>query len=293
MALPVRNPAPLNHPESQTMNTLNPTIGSINGFLSDNEMRRIAPSLFTPHAAPGVSDRYQYVSTIDVLNTMRKAGYEPVKAGQGTARKPDGGQYTRHVVRMMHRDFLDPSKRNVGDVVPQVILQNSHNRTSAFHLGSGLERLVCSNGLAVPVAAMSGLRVLHNDVNIHDHILEGLEYIREVTETIVTPQIEAMTAKVLSKAMQRDFAQAVTVLKYGEVRDDHVEPLLAVRRGEDEGDSLWAVLNRIQENAVRGGYDAKDAAGRSVKAKPIAAIARDLDFNLDLWSLGAKVLEVA
>jgi hypothetical protein len=263
------------------------------GFLTDNEMRRVAPSLFAPHAAPGTSDRYQYVSTVDIINTMRKAGYEPVKAGQSLARTGGSGLFNRHVVRMMHRDFLDPSKRNVGDVVPQVILQNSHNRTSAFHLGAGLERLVCSNGLAVSVAQLSGLRVLHNDVSIHDHILEGLEYIREVTETIVTPQVEAMTAKVLSKAMQRDFAQAVTVLKFGEARNDHVDSLLSVRRAEDEGDTLWTVLNRVQENAIRGGYDATDASGRHIKAKPIAAIARDLDFNLDLWTLGAKMLELA
>jgi hypothetical protein len=275
------------------MNTGNiRTVGSLAGYMTDADLRRAAPSLFATHAAPGMSDRYQFVNTHEVLKTMRLAGYEAVKAGQAVARTSDGS-YTRHVVRMMHTDYLDSSRRNVGDVVPQVIIQNAHNRTSAFHLGAGLERLVCSNGMAVSVAALSGLRVLHSDANIHDHILEGVQYIREVTETVVTPQIEAMTAKILSKAMQRDFAKAVTVLKWGEEREDHVAPLLAARRAEDEGDSLWVVLNRIQENAVRGGYEAKDAAGRNVKARPLNSIAKDIDFNLNLWTLGAKVLELA
>jgi hypothetical protein len=244
--------------------------------------------------SPSTSARYQFVSTIDVINTMRKAGYEPVKAGQGVTRGNTGhGPYNRHVVRMMHRDYLDPANRQAGDVVPQVLLQNAHNRTSAFQLGCGLERLICSNGLAVSVAQFAGFRVLHNDVNIHDHILEGLEYIREVTDTVVTPQVEAMTRKVLSKAMEREFAEAATFLKFGEVRPDHIDPFLAVRREEDAARNLWNVLNRIQENAVRGGYDTKDAVGRDVKAKPMLSIARDVDFNLDLWSLGAKVLELA
>jgi hypothetical protein len=265
----------------------------MNTFLTDSVLRTVSPSMFATSAAPGASDRYQYVNTVDVVNTLRSAGYQPVRAGQAVCRKADGGQYVRHFVRMMHTDYLDASKRQVGDVVPQIMLTNSHNRTSAFRLDAALERLVCSNGMAVPVASLAGLRVLHNDAGIHDHILEGVQYIREVTETIITPQVEEMTRKVLSKAMARDFASAATYLKFGEVREDHVEPFLAARRAEDEGYSVWAVLNRIQENAVRGGYAAKDAAGRDVKARPINSIARDFDFNLDLWTLGAKVLELA
>lgn len=266
---------------------------SARGYLTNDDLRRIAPSVFAPSAAPGASDRYQYVSTLDMIDTMRAAGYQPVKAGQAKARTPDGAQFTRHVVRMMHTHYLDASNRKVGDIVPQVIIQNSHNRTSAFHLSAGLERLWCSNGMATPIGDFVGQRILHNDPKIHDRILEGLEYVREVTDTIVTPQVARMTEKVLSKAMQRDFALAASLLKYGETREDHVDDLLSVRRAEDEGDSLWLVLSRIQENAVRGGYASKDAAGRSVKAKPIANIARDLDFNIDLWTLGAKVLELA
>lgn len=269
------------------------TIGSRNGFMSNAELLAVAPSMFAKHAMPGVSDAYQFARTIDVVDTLRLAGYEPVKAGQAKARVPGGAEYTRHEVRLMHRDYLDPANRKAGDVVPQVLLRNSHDRTSAFQMGAGLFRLVCSNGLAVSVAELAGLRVLHNDKNLHDHIIDGTNLIREVTETVITPQVEAMTRMVLTKAMARDFAEAATYFKFGEVKADHVDPFLAAHRAEDEGYDLWRVLNRIQENAVRGGYEAKDVLGRNVKARPITNIARDVDFNLNLWSLGAKVLELA
>lgn len=270
------------------------TQGHTRGFLTDAEMRSIAPALFSDRPAANVSDAYQFVNTMDIVNTMRKIGYEPIKVGQAEVRGASAkSQFTRHEVRMMHRDYLAWDKRAVGDVVPQVLVRNSHDRTSSFQFYAGLERLQCSNGLAVSVAELAGLRVLHNDRNIFDNVIEGVGLIREITETIITPQVEAMTRKVLTKAMERDFAEAATFLKFGVVKPEHVDSFLAVRREADEGRALWNVLNRIQENAVRGGYDTIDALGRNVKARPIANIARDVDFNLNLWSLGAKVLELA
>lgn len=263
------------------------------GFLNNDEMRAMAPSIFTDHAGPGATNRYQLVKTIDVIDTMRAAGYVPVKAGQSSVRTDGGGIYNKHIVRLMHKDYLAMDARRVGDVVPQVLLQNSHNRSSAFHLSAGLFRLTCSNGLAVSCAALAGLRVLHNDTDIHKHIIQGTNLVRQITDDVITPQVEAMTRKVLSKAMEREFALAATFLKWGEVKEDQVDHLLTVQREGDDGRSLWQVLNRIQENAVKGGYQTVNRAGHTMTARPISSIARDVDFNVNLWTLGAKVLEAA
>lgn len=262
--------------------------------LQDADLQRFAPSVFTDHALPGVSDRYQFVRTSDVLNTMRDVGYIPVQAGQARSRTEDGRVYTRHVVKMTHKDNLKPkADRRVGDVIPQIVLTNSHNRTSSFQLMAGLYRLVCSNGMVTSAGEFANVRVLHNDPEIHAHIIDGTNLIRELTESVVTPQVSRMLELELADSTIREFAEAATFLKFGDVRPDHVEHFLNVRREADEGRSLWAVLNRVQENAVRGGYTVRDAAGRNVTQRGIGSITRDADFNVNLWQLGAKVLELA
>jgi hypothetical protein len=258
--------------------------------LGDTDIKRVAPCVFAEHAKPGVSDRYQFVRTIEVVNSMRDAGYEVTKVTTSKARSDDGLMYSKHAVRLTHRDYLG-GNICVGDVVPQVMLTNSHNRTSAFHLQAALERLACNNGLMISVAAFAGARVLHNDVNIFDNIIDGTNLVREVTESVALPSIHRMMALELSDSQANEFALAATYLKFGEIKPDHVPHLLATRRAEDEGRSLWAVLNRVQENSVKGGYAARDRAGRNVTVRGIQSVDRDLDFNGSLWQLGAKVAE--
>ena len=272
------------------MNATITTRGSSKGFLNTSEIQRLAPAVFTDHAAPNVSERYQYVDTSAILATLEGLGYVAVKAGQSVARSAAGQSYTKHVIRVMHQDYLQDKMRMVGDVVPQIILQNSHNRTSAFHLSAGLFRLVCSNGLAVESAGFASVRVLHNDPDIHGHIIDGTNLIREVTENTIVPQIATMHRIELSRDQEWAFARAASVLKAGDVMtDDDIAHLLEVRREEDAGRTMWQVLNRVQENVVKGGYTTTDRGGRTVTARGITSATRDLDFNLRLWTLAGRV----
>jgi hypothetical protein len=81
------------------------------------------------------------------------------------------------------------------------------------------------------------------------------------------------------------------VLRFGEDRAKQYEPsaLLGARRAEDEGRSVWAVLNRIQENAMRGGAEGRSANGRAVRSRELKGISQDLEFNGSLWRLAEEV----
>lgn len=256
--------------------------------LSNDAILGRAPSVFATKAGPGASDRYQFVSTIEVVDTMRSAGFHVVNASQSKSKTEDGRMFTRHALRLVHEDYMGGVSK-VGDVVPQVVMTNSHNRTSAYALSAGLYRLVCMNGMMTPAAAFANIRVLHNDREMQKHVIEGIAAIRELSEATALPTIAKMQQLELSDSQVLQFAQAATLFKFGEVKADHTEGMLQVRRPEDEGRSLWTVLNRVQENAVRGGYMARDAANRNVTVRGIQSVDRDLDFNANLWSLAARI----
>jgi hypothetical protein len=259
--------------------------------LTLEEVATRAPSVFAPNAVPGVSDRYQFVDTAAVLQRLMTTGYVPTSASQSASRTVEGKLYTKHVVRVTHERYLGNGPRQVGDVVLEVVITNSHNRSSAWHLQCGLYRLVCANGMVTNAGSFASVRVLHNDNRIHDLIAEGLEQIETATSAMVLPQVERMQKLRLTTGQTRDFALAATVLQSGKPNAAEVDNLLRARREEDARDSMWCVLNRIQENVIRGGYTTIDSLGRIRVAPGIRSATRDLDFNVRLWSLASAVTE--
>ena len=86
-----------------TNGTLSPAL-----TLSNDDLRRVAPSIFATHPYHDVSDRYRFLPTIHVLDILRDRGFHPVKATQSTTRLADKREFTRHMVRLRHADHLNP-----------------------------------------------------------------------------------------------------------------------------------------------------------------------------------------
>lgn len=259
--------------------------------LTDGDFQRLAPSAFANEPAPGASPRYQFVRTADVVDTLRAEGWEVVNASQSAAKVPGGETYVKHVVKLMHRDYID-GKVVVGDYIPELAITNAHNRTAAYELLAALRVLACDNGMMATAGDYGRIRVLHNDPKMKEHIIEGMGLVREVQENYAAPRIERMRAIELQPAQAIEFATGATLLKWGDARPDHAEALLQVRRAEDDGNSLWQVMNRVQENAMKGGYQARDRAGRNITVAGINSVNRDIDFNVALWQFGNKVLDI-
>lgn len=270
----------------------NPGVGKLDP-IDRTTLKKMVPSVFAEQPHPKVSGAYKFVKTVDILDTLSENGFQVVQARQSSARDETGIQYVKHMLRLAHADYIGKGIRKVGDVVPEIVLTNSHNRTSAFVLEAGLFRLICSNGLMAAATSFAGARVLHNDPQIYAHIVSGAEAIQNMTHAVAIPMIEKMQKLRLSKSQQDEFAVAATLLKWGTEKPDQAAQLLAPRRAEDEGDSLWAVMNRVQENAVKGGYRAQDRSGRNMTVHGIKSVDRDREFNLDLWNLTAEIAEHA
>jgi len=259
--------------------------------LTNSDIARSAPSVFAEEAGPGASDRYQFVRTADVIDTMRSEGWEVVSATQSRTLNSEKKPYAKHLVRLVHNDYLT-GKLAVGDYVPELAMTNSHNRTSAYEMMAALKVLACLNGLMIPSATYGRIRVLHNDPKMMDHILDGTNLVREVHTNLALPRIEKMKKVELSKQQAIEFATGATLLKWGEKREDHVDGLLSVRRAEDDSNTLWSVFNRVQENAMKGGYAAQDRGGRNITVSGIHSVNRDIDFNGNIWTFANRVLDI-
>lgn len=101
---------------------------------------------------------------------------------------------------------------------------------------------------------------------------------------------EGMKDTRLSSDEQRVLAEASLVARYGEdespVRPDQI---IAPRRREDVGQSLWQTFNVIQENLIRGGISGRrqtaDGRIRRSQTRAINGIDQNVGLNRALWTL--------
>ena len=140
-------------------------VSPVTAPLSSQDLRRCAPSVFAEHARPGVSSRYTFVSTAQVVALLRDEGWEPVKACEQRVRMPERAGFQMHEIRFARRTDLDAGALHVGSTRPEMILQNAHDGSRAYRIDAGLYRLVCRNGLTVAHADFAHVSIRHVDVS--------------------------------------------------------------------------------------------------------------------------------
>lgn len=257
--------------------------------ISIDRIARVAPSVFAEHPHEGVSAKYSFISTSDVLEKCIAEGLVPVSARQSRA-KADRRDFTRHELRLVREADLNNPLKIVGDTHYQVCLTNSHDRAAAFTLNAGLFRLVCSNGMTVPVGGHSaGFKVRHTgDVS---EVIEGVFEVLEAQDDVLG-QIDEYRSLLVPVDAQVAFAKAAL-----ELRDSTIEltpeTILRPRRWLDADSErsnlpkpdLWTTLNVVQENLQKGGVRGTSATGRRLRTRALTDISADQKLNKALFVL--------
>lgn len=261
-----------------------------NTGVKEENLRKYVPSIFATEAHESRSDRYEFIPTWNVLQAMQKEGFVIVSAQQARTRDVSKREYTKHLLRIRHRDDIE-KRAVVGDTVFELLLKNSHDGTSLYELMGGLFRFVCANGMVVGDHLMEPLKVMHKG-NVADGVIEASYSIIEDAPK-VNQYIEAWKALALNPQEQLLFAAEAAKLRFEnkEEKDIPVTPqqLLLPKRPEDTGNSLWATFNRVQENCIKGGMEGRtrDARNRLVRrsVRQVKGIDQDVRLNKALWNL--------
>ncbi|HZW61169.1 MAG TPA: DUF932 domain-containing protein [Candidatus Babeliales bacterium] len=258
-------------------------------------LRRISPSIFTAEGAAGTSDKYQHISTIEVVNGLMSEGFMPVKAMQNRTRKADKALFTKHMLRFRHISSIP----TVGGLFPELVLVNSHDGLSSYRLMAGLYRLICSNGL-VAGDTFKEVRVRHQGDVVGNVIQGTYEVMKEATQLL--EHAEQMGRVELSQPEKEIFADVVHQLRFD--GDDTLtkeaikpEQFLRPRRYQEKGkDDLFTVFNIAQENAIKGGLRgwARDEKGRVKRAstREIKSIDQNNALNRALWTLAERMIQL-
>jgi hypothetical protein len=256
--------------------------------MNNQDLIESYPSIFAGSPSPEVSEKYKFIRTSEVLDSLQEIGWSPRQMSEVRARKPHTKGFQKHLIRLTNPNF--DTAKTVGEEVPELVLTNSHNGKNSFSFRIGIYRLVCSNGLVIPTEEFSNITVKHVG-NMASQIKEVIDRMSSSFPSVYADIKKMKSRKLTSKEMST-FARSASELRNPNLSKSltvGIEDILSVSRAEDEGDDLWKVYNRIQENLMNGNFEIKTKKGAR-KGASIRSIDKGIKINEGLWELAKSYL---
>ena len=257
-------------------------------YLSKENMKSLAPSIFAEKPSSEVSKHYTHIPTTKVIDDMEMLGWKPIEAKEVKARKNSTRGFQKHLIVFRNDDVVINGED--GDTVfPQILLTNSHDGKNAFQFQAGLYRLICSNGLVIADTQFEAVKMRHMGYTFED--LQ--EKIKEMVEKLplTVESMNKMKAQEMEQEQIIQFAKDALNTRFKEdelnrIQIDLKELVNPVRK-EDQGNDLWSVFNVVQEKIVTGDFEYR-AAGKVRKAREIKNFKQDMKINKELFNVALE-----
>ncbi|HCJ8985585.1 DUF932 domain-containing protein [Escherichia coli] len=250
--------------------------------LTREELFRVVPSVFSEDKHASRSEKYTYIPTIFLLDSLQREGFQPFFACQTRVRDPGRREHTKHMLRLRREGQI------TGKQVPEIILLNSHDGTSSYQMLPGLFRAVCQNGL-VCGESFGEVRVPHKG-DVVSQVIEGAYEVLGIFDRVEEKR-DAMQSLLLPPPVQQALAKAALTYRFGEDHQPVTESqILSPRRWQDESNDLWTTWQRIQENLIKGGLSGRNAKGGRSHTRAVRGIDGDVKLNRALWVMAETLL---
>lgn len=250
--------------------------------LTNDELMVHVPSVFGTDKHESRSDRYTYIPTITLLESLKQEGFQPFFACQTRVRDLNKRDHTKHMLRLRREGQI------TGKQVPEIILLNSHDGSSSYQMLPGLFRFVCQNGL-VCGETFGEVRVPHKG-NVVEKVIEGAYEVLGIFDRVEDKRDAMQSLLLPPPPIQQAFAKAALTYRFGEEHQPVTEAqILKPRRYEDRQDDLWSVFNRCQENLLKGGLPGRTAKGKRSHTRAVKGIDGDVKLNRALWVMAEEL----
>lgn len=268
-------------------------IESRNGLpLQLEQIAQACPAVLATDKHRSRSERYTYVSTMDVMQALDGEGFKPFSIMQGGSRDEEKRGFTKHLIRFRS----ETAARHVDGSVYEVCMLGSHDGTTSTQLYGGFFRFACKNGTIFFNGEATCVKVPHVG-DIIPEVIEGAYTVVERGHTAVE-HVNNFKQITLNRDERRAFAASVLPLRFGEETAPVApEALLVPHRSEDQAPDLWTTFNVVQENIIRGGLGystQRPADGRWVhrSTRAVRSVDGNVNLNRGLWVLAEEMAKI-
>jgi hypothetical protein len=258
------------------------------GFMSDEQIKEIAPAVFTQKPSNEVSKHYTHIPTTKVINDMRTLGWDVVDVKEVKARKAKTRGVQKHMVVFRNPDVVINGED--GDTVfPQILLTNSHDGKNAFTFTAGLFRLVCENGLVISTTQFEDVKMRHMGYTFEDLQQNIREMVAKLPLTVES--MNKMKEVEMKQEQALEFAKRALETRFDEKQMNRInvdlDALLTPTRVEDTGNDVWSVFNVVQEKIIDGDFE-YITGSKTRKARRVKNFKQDQKINKELFELALE-----
>jgi hypothetical protein len=193
-----------------------------------------------------------YIPTIDVVQKLQNEGWLINGVDEQLNKKTR--KITNNYVQMTHPDFAVKNKQGKDEAYSSITISNSCSGNQPLSMSLGAYRMVCSNGHIRFDENAEHEEIKHTEINYRD-LDRFVHNMNDKAQKLIT-ELNMWKQQDMTIEQMRKLAYNAAKLRYSE-DDENFKPidLLRVLRAEDEGNDVWTVFNRIQENLT---HDVKD-----------------------------------
>ena len=249
----------------------------------------MAPSIFTMVPSDKVSDKYTHIPTEQVIDDMELLGWKPVDAKEVAARTESTKGVQKHMIVFRNNEVVINGED--GDTVyPQILVTNSHDGKNSFQFTAGLFRMICENGLVIADKEFQDIKMRHMGYTFEDLQILLKDMVEKLPLTVES--MNRMKLVELEEEQMFNLAKSFLDIRVEGTEntfdEQAIKDVLSVQRKADNGNRLWEVFNRTQENIIEGNFEYKTPSGKTRQARVIKNFKQDQMINKAMFS---KALE--
>lgn len=255
--------------------------------LTELDLRKKVPSIFSLQASAKTSQKYSLIPTIECVQGLQRAGFMPVQAFESRCNNVENKPYVKHLMRF-RKEGIEETKSEV----PEIIMINSHNGGSSYQLRAGVYRLICSNGLIVG-SDMFFRRIIHKGDVVPKLVDAAMEIVEMIPATFGI--VEKWKGITLQGEARQIYADSAALLKWDK-EEMKISPdrLLLENRWADKKQDLWTTFNVVQENLIKGGVSYFDRkAHRRGTTRAVHSVGENARLNTALWNLTERMASLS
>lgn len=241
-----------------------------------------------------VKETYGFVDTSKIVERFERQGWNLHDAKQAKVKTMERNGYQKHLLRFRNENFqrID-GLQGYNESIPELIVENSHDGTSALKIFFGVFRIACLNGI-IAGSSFNSMRVIHSSNSILN-IDQGIDTMTAGIPELIE-KVNRFSTIQLSPAQKIEMAKQATDIRMRNVKKVeyvHLENALRPKRFNDTNQDAFSVFNVLQEKAIRGGfaYAQREDDGRLVwkTTRAVNSVNQSVKINRELWDALERV----
>src|SRR5712671_3460171 len=179
--------------------------------LTNDSLRLKAPSIFAGAPMAGLSQRYVFVPTTEILQGLREKNWLPVDVEEQRVRTLARLGFQKHLIRFRRAEQM----QTLDEWNAELVLTNSHDAACAYVMRVGIYRRVCSNGLVVSDETFEAIRFAHSRLKPQEVVEASYRILDHVPR--LGALIDRFRKQLLDEREGLVFAEQALLLRYESV----------------------------------------------------------------------------